>query len=187
MKYLVYLLFFYSTISFSQQIIELCPGEQRTVRYFTENNGVGINIWSINGEQFIINELNYTYQTYGTYTVTLIRENVICRVEDSLIVSVIPCTQVIYWIPNTFTPDNDEYNQTFRPIFTEGIDIDGFYLIIYNRWGQIIWETNDINGQWDGTYNNIKCPDGIYTWKLIFGVKNTDEKRVEHGHLTLIR
>lgn len=187
MKYLIYLLFLYTTIGFGQQTIELCPGEQRIVTYFTDNIGVGINLWSINGETFVTNELNYVYRTYGTYTVKLIRENVLCRVEDSLIVNVIPCPQVIYWIPNTFTPDNDEHNQTFRPIFNEGIDVDGFYLVIYNRWGQIIWETNNLNGEWDGTYGGNKCSDGIYIWKLMFGVKNTDEKRIDYGHLTIIR
>ena len=60
-------------------------------------------------------------------------------------------------------------------------------MTIYNRWGEIIWESNDSNVGWDGTYNNTTCPDGIYTWVLRFGVVDTDEIKQHYGNLTIIR
>ncbi|MFM7983691.1 MAG: gliding motility-associated C-terminal domain-containing protein, partial [Candidatus Fonsibacter sp.] len=97
------------------------------------------------------------------------------------------CPGIIYWVPNTFTPDGNEHNQLFGPVITEGIDINGFIFTIYNRWGHIIWESNDPNGRWDGTYNGNMCQDGIYTWKIVFNVFGNDEKIQNTGHLSLIK
>ena len=58
---------------------------------------------------------------------------------------------------------------------------------IFNRWGEIIWETNDSKSTWDGTYNNLKCPDGVYTWVVRFGMIKDDDKKEFSGNLTIIR
>jgi gliding motility-associated-like protein len=60
-------------------------------------------------------------------------------------------------------------------------------LLVFNRWGNIIWESKDPEGKWDGTYGNKPCPDGVYPWKIVFSVGNTDEKKEIHGFITLIR
>jgi len=62
-----------------------------------------------------------------------------------------------------------------------------FSFLIYNRWGQIVWESHDLNAIWDGTYNNAPCQDGTYTWILRFGTPKTDEKKQFTGNLTIIR
>ena len=187
MKYIIFILFFWTFTLLGQQTFELCPGVLKTVSYFSETSSVGTNIWSINGSNYIGDTLVYTFNQPGVYNIDLVRENVLCRVEESYNVTITPCIGVVYWIPNAFTPDNNEFNQTFRPIFNDGIDIDGFSFTIYNRWGQLIWETEDLNVNWDGTYNNTVCSDGIYIWNLKFNVKNNDEKRNDHGHIVIIR
>ena len=58
---------------------------------------------------------------------------------------------------------------------------------IFNRWGQMIWECHDINGEWDGSYNGYYVPDGCYFWKSQFTVLNSSEKRVIMGYVTIIR
>ncbi len=95
----------------------------------------------------------------------------------------------IFYVPNSFTPDQDEFNQTWGPVFTQGFDPFNFELFIFNRWGEVIWESHDAAARWDGTYGNSRtdCPDGIYTWKISYKPKNTDEKIKISGHLTLIR
>jgi gliding motility-associated-like protein len=70
---------------------------------------------------------------------------------------------------------------------SEGYDINGFNFTIFNRWGEVVWESNDPNGRWDGTFNNKMCTDGVYIWKLTFNVFNNDGKITNHGHLTIIR
>ena len=77
---------------------------------------------------------------------------------------------LIYYIPNTFTPDGDGHNQTFKPVFTSGFDPYNYEMLIYNRWGEIIFETHDVTYGWDGTYalGNYTCQDGVYLYKIIF-------------------
>jgi gliding motility-associated-like protein len=95
----------------------------------------------------------------------------------------------IYYLPNTFTPDEDEHNQTWQAIFTTGFDPHSFHLAVFNRWGELIWETYDATQAWDGTYgpDGTKVPAGIYIWKLQFEPKENDYRKIVSGHLNLIR
>ena len=171
----------------AQQTFELCVGETKTVTYFSTATGDGTNTWTVNGLPYFSDELTYTYSNQGIYNIVLRRENGPCYVEESIQVVVSECPGTLYWVPNSFTPDGNEHNQLFGPIITEGIDINGFIFTIYNRWGQIIWETHDLDGRWDGTYNGKMCQDGIYTWKIVFNVLGNDEKIQNTGHLSIIK
>jgi gliding motility-associated-like protein len=87
------------------------------------------------------------------------------------------------YIPNTFTPNGGKFNETF---FAQGGNIVEFNILIYNRWGELIFEGNDFNDHWDGTYEGKPCPDGTYIWK----VKYTDVMENENqlvGHVNLLR
>ena len=90
---------------------------------------------------------------------------------------------MIYYIPNTFTPDGDEFNQLFQPIFTAGYDPYDFNMQIFNRWGEVIYETNDDTVGWDGMYNGKIVQDGIYTWKIEFKTISSDERIMINGHV----
>jgi len=96
---------------------------------------------------------------------------------------------ILIYIPNSFTPDQDEFNQTWGPVFTQGFDPYNFDLYVFNRWGEIIWESHDSKARWDGT-NGLKgreCEDGIYTWKISYKPIQTDEKINLTGSVQLIR
>jgi gliding motility-associated-like protein len=95
----------------------------------------------------------------------------------------------IFYVPNSFTPDQDENNQTWHPVFTTGFDPYKFSLVIYNRWGEIIWESLNAEGEWDGTYgvNGLDVPLGVYTWVINYSNKETDDKKVITGNINLIR
>jgi gliding motility-associated-like protein len=96
---------------------------------------------------------------------------------------------LVYYIPNSFTPDGDQYNQVFLPIFTYGIDPSNYSLEIYNRWGELIFESKNPAIGWDGTYstNGIQCQNGLYLYKIIIKVPSRDERKVFEGHVNLIR
>jgi gliding motility-associated-like protein len=188
MKLTIFILFFLiSSVVLSQQSIELCNGESRTVTYYSNSTGDGTNTWTVNGLPFYTEELTYTFTTEGVYNIVIKRENGPCYVEESLQVTISECPGTIYWVPNCFTPDGNEHNQLFGPVMSEGYDINGFEFLILNRWGEIVWESHNPNGKWDGTYNGNWCTDGVYTWKLQFNVFGNDSKIVDHGHLTIIR
>ena len=93
---------------------------------------------------------------------------------------------VLCFAPNTFTPDGDEFNETWQPQIT-GINIFDFDLYIYNRWGELIWESHDPSAAWDGTYNNEKVPDGAYAWWARASTNYDDEKIEFNGTINIIR
>ena len=90
-------------------------------------------------------------------------------------------------MPNTFTPDGDNYNEFFTPVFTSGYDPYDFDLYIFNRWGEIIWESHDASAGWDGTYGGNLVQDGTYTWKIEFKTTETDERMMVSGHVNVIK
>lgn len=94
---------------------------------------------------------------------------------------------IIFYIPNTFTPDGDEFNQIFQPIFTSGFDPYDFNLKIYNRWGQVVFESNDDTQGWDGTYGGEIVQDGSYTWKIEFKSISNDERFIHTGHVNVLK
>jgi len=115
-----------------------------------------------------------------------------CIGTDTVIVTVIDdCEnedEVVFWVPNTFTPDNDQFNQSFNIVFYSGYDPFSFELTLYNRWGELIWESRNVNIGWDGTYNNgMKVPDGVYTWKVRFKRIQNDLKETFYGHVNVLR
>ncbi len=94
------------------------------------------------------------------------------------------------FVPNTFTPDRDEYNPVFRPVFPPNSVFTDYHLTIFNRWGEILFESYDPNVGWDGTYgidSDEPVKDGTYIWKI--NLKQSDKYDAKEfvGHVTLLR
>lgn len=95
---------------------------------------------------------------------------------------------VIYYVPNAFTPDGNEFNQTFQPVFTTGFDPARFEMLIFDRWGSMIYQTKDAKIGWDGTNSNGEIvSDGIYTWKISYSPIDNDDRKIISGHVNLLR
>jgi gliding motility-associated-like protein len=106
--------------------------------------------------------------------------------KDTLIQKVVVMPEVIIYAPNTFTPDNDEHNQNWG-IHIEGIDVTDFNLLIFNRWGEIIWESNDPSATWDGSYNGSIIPQGTYSWIIRAKDLLNDGKYEFNGYINILR
>ena len=87
------------------------------------------------------------------------------------------------YVPNTFTPDDDEFNRNFQAI---GGNIQEFEMYIYNRWGELVYTMLSMEDFWDGTYGGIMAQDGTYVWKAIIMDFN-DIRSVHTGHVNLLR
>lgn len=87
------------------------------------------------------------------------------------------------YVPNAFTPNGDGHNQTFG---VEGGNVNEFTLYVFNRWGELVFESHDINGRWDGTYDGKQSPMDVYVWKIIYTDVNNN-KRELYGHVSLLR
>ena len=71
------------------------------------------------------------------------------------------------YIPNSFTPRNHDLKNNKWKVIVYGKDaIQNFNLKIFNRWGQLIFETNNVNDEWNGTINNSLAEDGVYIYNI---------------------
>ena len=128
---------------------------------------------------------SHIYGEINDFDVTLLVENNGCF--DSIHANISFGEPLIYYVPNAFTPDADGFNHVFQPIFTSGFSPFKYHLYIYNRWGELIFESLDHTAPWDGTYNGRICPQGAYTWKIEFGEELTDKRHVALGHVMLLK
>ena len=89
-----------------------------------------------------------------------------------------------FYVPSAFTPNGDGLNDTFKPI---GVGISNIeYFRIFNRYGELVFETSEIGKGWDGIYRGVKQPAGNFVWSL----KGTDRKgslKTMKGNVVLIR
>ena len=133
-------------------------------------------------------EPSHTYpsNTEGNYTVKLVAISA-KGCMDSAYRSIHIKDEIVIFVPNAFTPDGNEINQDFKPVLAAGIDIYQFNMKIFDRWGELIFETNDPAYGWDGTYNNAMCQDGTYIWKINFKSRSNDRKMEKIGHVNLLR
>lgn len=121
----------------------------------------------------------------GTYPVTLIVATAEgCTDTTTINLSIIP--DVIMYVPNSFTPDGDEHNQTWK-FYIEGIDFMNFKVEIFNRWGELMWESNDAKAEWDGTFKNQKVQQGSYTWKISYKELNSDGRQQHVGYINVLK
>ncbi|MFM7661269.1 MAG: gliding motility-associated C-terminal domain-containing protein, partial [Bacteroidota bacterium] len=108
---------------------------------------------------------------------------------DSTSLTILYEDPLIYYVPNSFTPDNDEYNNVFFPIITSGVDISSFEMTIFNRWGEVIFFTKNPYEGWDGSYGNLglNAPSGVYTFIIKFKMPEKFDIQTIKGHINLLR
>ena len=161
-----------------------------TVNFNNNTIGATAYLWDFGDEQ-TSSEINPSHLYSGinsnilaTLTAT---SSLGCTSSYSVVINYVE--ETVFYVPNTFTPDEDEFNQTWGPVFTKGFDAFNFNLKVYNRWGEIIWESNDAKGRWDGNYGTggLKCPLGVYTWRIDYKPIETDEKLTISGQVNLLK
>jgi gliding motility-associated-like protein len=96
--------------------------------------------------------------------------------------------ELIFYVPNVFTPDGDQFNETWKPIFYSGHDPTDLTIFIFNRWGEILWESHNPDAAWNGHYGNGGLvQDGVYVWTIEFGDTNSDKRHQYEGHVVVLK
>ncbi|WP_027421279.1 PKD domain-containing protein [Crocinitomix catalasitica] len=147
--------------------------------------------WNFGDGSGEVNDINpihiYPFETGGTYDVELTATNdanCISIAEKSITIKDV----VLYYVPNAFTPDNDGFNADFKPVFTSGYDVYDYHLLIFNQYGEVVFESFDSFYGWDGSYGGSGlCQSGVYVWQVDFGLLASDEKKTDRGTFTLLR
>ena len=123
---------------------------------------------------------SHTYPNIGNHYVELIVKD-IEGCYDTIIQEIKPPLHI--YAPNAFTPNNDGKNDAFHFI---GMGIEEFEVSIYNRWGEVIYQSNDIYQGWDGTYKGKSLPTGVYIYDIRAKAFNT-EPFTKTGSINLIK
>lgn len=102
-----------------------------------------------------------------------------CRNTDSIEVLI----ESSLYVPNSFTPNGDGFNDFFSVTARE---VHSYQLYIFNRWGQLIFETTDVNAYWDGTFKGKSVQMDAYVWKIEY-LDNQNARHEFIGHVNVIR
>ena len=119
-----------------------------------------------------------------TYTVSIL-DSAGCPKTSSITIYVrsIKCNAEDIFVPNTFTPDGDGKNDM---LFVRGNEISELFFAVYNRWGQLLFQTTDITKGWDGTFKGMKVDPAVFAWYIKAKCYNGSEMK-KQGNVTLIR
>jgi gliding motility-associated-like protein len=129
----------------------------------------------------------YAYPKAGKYTIQLITE-LSCGFDTAfkeieIVDCIVDTTNIQTYLPNVFTPNNDLLNDVFKIISNK--NLEQFNLVIYNRWGQEIFNTNNYEQGWNGRYQDNDCPDGVYFYLISYSHKKKNYNTC--GTVTLLR
>jgi gliding motility-associated-like protein len=146
--------------------------------YFNTN----IVTYNNTGYQANTKNTNYLFDKAGIYSIALLVKNA-WGCTDTITKSITIEPDFNLYVPNSFTPNEDSTNEIFQ---AKGTGIKTFKLFVINRWGENIFESNDITKGWDGTYKGQPCKSDVYAWKLRATDVNGKAKDLS-GHVTLHR
>lgn len=173
------------TILLSPKDTQILVGEMVQLRYqiLTGNQSVRSILWSPGQGLSCIDCESPEVQNYvsTTYTMTLI-DTLGC--QDSAKAAIFIRDSLVLFIPTAFSPNGDKLNDEFR---IYGKYVASSHLLIYNRWGEKVFETVDAYGKgWDGSYRGALAPTGNYSYRL--RLKTLSQKIIEkNGELMLVR
>jgi gliding motility-associated-like protein len=153
-----------------ESVAELTPGSGFSS--YTWNDGTTLPSLPVFGEGTYWVQVTDVYGCEGSDTVSL----VICPAA--------------FFVISAFSPNSDGLNDFFKAKYSDIDPLENFKLLIYNRWGQLLFETTNINEGWDGNYNGEPCPTGAYAYVIQFDKptgKTFTQKSPFRGMVTLIR
>jgi gliding motility-associated-like protein len=122
----------------------------------------------------------------GTYEIKLVVSDTL-NCTDTLIqyFQIIP--DLLLHVPNTITPNGDEFNQVFLPIFSDPTLVTNYQLLIYNRWNRLIFESRDQYVGWNALYKERMVPNDTYTWIVTYTSMVSNERKEIIGHVNVVR
>lgn len=179
----------FPTAEFSSNVAVFTESSQ-SVDFTNTSIGGVTYIWNFGDGEFST-EFSPTHFFLGTQSgaeITLTASTAF-GCSDSTKLSIGAQVGGLYYIPNAFTPDGDPFNPQFKPLFPVGFDIYNYNMLIYNRWGEVVFETNNVEVGWDGSYGTegLDAPPGVYTYYIHIKMPDIDKIVVFTGHVNLIR
>ncbi len=150
------------------------------------DNSIGATSWYWNfssmGTSTEQNPKLYYIDTLTQITTLIVRNDYGCY--DTLTKSLFISPDVVYYMPSAFTPNDDNINETFKPIgLAYALD---YKFIVFNRWGDILFKTDNPQQGWDGKYMGELVEQGVYFYRLEF-VGSDELRHEESGNIVILR
>ena len=167
----------------------ICPEDRLEVI----NNSTGqINRWKwsydIIGNSTLKDPPPFLFPTLNKeayYTVKLVAYNDALNCSDSTRKTLAVLDHCFIAVPTAFTPNNDGLNDTFWP--HNALKADNLEFRVYNRWGQLLFQSRTWRDRWDGKVNGVLQTTGVYVWMLSYTHRDTKKQVFQKGTVTLIR
>ena len=155
------------------------------VSFFDGSLGPDIVNWSWDlGNGALTNEVNsgFTYVSPGSYPITLKVTNIVgCEAVMTEMLDIEKGFRVT--MPSAFTPNLDGLNDYFRPTLE---NIISMHLIVYNKYGSVVYETRDLDGEWDGSLDLVPLPQDSYLYEITY-VAESGVARTSRGKVAMLR
>jgi len=141
--------------------------ENEEVKFTSTSNGDKLKTWDWhfrgdNQARKNTDNISYIFTEPGSYPVAMVVKNT-WGCADTIIKVVVVEEDFGFFVPNAFTPNGDDVNEVFVPV-SRGVK--GYSMVIFNRWGQKLFETSNPGSGWDGTFKGRPCTEDVYTWKI---------------------
>jgi gliding motility-associated-like protein len=115
----------------------------------------------------------HSFLDAGAYPITLMVKNK-WGCEDTASKTITVMEDFSIYVPNAFTPNDDNMNQYFKAV---GRGVKTFSIQIFDRWGELIHQSNDILSGWDGNYKGKPCKEDVYAWQIeVTSLKGKEQK-----------
>ncbi len=134
----------------------------------------------------LVNPSHKYGNTPNIYIITLNAYNKITSCNHDTTIEVEIFDEIYCYVPNSFTPNGDELNNEFKPILSGSVAEENYSLYIFNRWGQLLFESHNKNVGWNGAFGNKISAPGTYIWKIEFTDTINKVKHMKTGHINLV-
>jgi gliding motility-associated-like protein len=163
--------------------VDICNS---TVEFIDQSMGANSYFYFFDRNQFISTNPNFfhNYTTAGSdYPIQVVENQFGCRDSTRRTVFVEP---FVFYIPNTFVPDDNVVNDIFKVV--SAFEIEALEFTIYDKWGERIFFSEDLNYGWDGTYRGKPCQDDTYIYTFKYkGCDSPYEWKLVEGFVNLLR
>jgi len=190
MKYIISLITLLITLNTNaQQVIKVCEEKQTSFTYLTSCGENGVYTWFVDsvvqtniGESLTVDWLG---KYFGIHTIHVsFTSNNGCNSDSiSYTITTLECDNSTLYTPNAFTPNGNGPNNVWLP---KGYNWEEMSYTIYNRWGEVLFESYNGTVGWDGTYKSRPCQQDVYIYKINW-VDKLMHKHQEFGHINLLK
>lgn len=151
----------------------------------TSENAASYTWYFGTGDSSNLQNPTYFYQNAGEYPVTLIATNSF-GCADTTVLTIIVQEDFAVYIPNAFTPDGDNINDLWGPQGV-GVSLDNYELLIFDRWGERIFQSTEWGKWWNGTYKGQPVQMDVYVYKIKLKEEKSNLKHEYKGTVSVIR